>query len=260
MYKRMPIKSRVVKSTSKIQLGDDTDRSGNRIRGGRRSEEDETTSISDSAKGSGKGSDDSGRKSVEKFGAWEHIKIKLGDLKRSLSKDVLLDLLKDEHDPDEIITIRYFKIITKKKDSIYEERFTPTITPRKTVVAVNKSTEEIYEILYNKYLDGKIKADSKVVLGCYLVNYRKFFNEGEPDISSKKSVRTELFYISKFAKDVSEKNYDIIVQYIESLLPLWAKRLTEEQSFPNTRPNFRALFVKKHFWANRKVYYRQWKL
>ena len=123
-----------------------------------------------------------------------------------------------------------------------------------------KTPSEIYGPHYDRYLisDRSKKADAQIVLGCYFHLYKILFEEEDPEWVGQSCVKI-IRNINHMSHAVCEGDFSKLIEFLETLLPLWAKRLREGENFPNTRPSIDALFVRRKIWAQRFAFYHQWK-
>jgi hypothetical protein len=111
---------------------------------------------------------------------------------------------------------------------------------------------------YSKYLAQECEADAQVVLGCYFDLYRGLFGEEDPEWAGKSCVKP-LYNINQMTHSVCDGEYEQLVEFLETIMPLWAKELKKDLDFPSTRPSVDTLFVRRKIWAQRFNLYRRWK-
>lgn len=130
---------------------------------------------------------------------------------------------------------------------------------KKLRYAPQKSHIELLKDKYLAYISEKeTNPDDHIVFGCYLYLYAQEFGEDDPEWVVVKPF-TGLFKIKKMANDLTDGNYVPIIEYLETLIPLWANRLRNGESFPNMRPTFDTLLTRRKIWAQRHMLSNRWK-
>lgn len=184
------------------------------------------------------------------------IKITLHEIRKNLSDETLKKLLKNNFDPNEVITIiQKITPLSFAEDVLITKSIKNKKPKKKKIKTFNINCID----KYLKYKDGiPIKLSNELCFGCYLYYYEKYFEEKDPEwvnTNSKKAI----FIINKMVVDVLNGNHQPIIDYIENVFPLWALRMKRGKEFPNFRPNLDILFVKRKMWAQRHNLYRRWK-
>lgn len=185
------------------------------------------------------------------------IVVTLQDLKDSISKEILLSLLKNTYKPEKEISIKYKKKIrTKTKDP---KRLKPTKLKR--IHNKKRKLADIYVPLYENWCKTRNENEitSNVIFGCYLYYYYENYKENDPEFAGKSSPKNALFHINKFIHDLEITNRDLL-DFVETIFPLWAKAQKNENiNFPDSRPSFKTFFVKRKIWSQRFSLYKRWK-
>lgn len=186
--------------------------------------------------------------------------ITLKSIKEALSKDQLKSLLDNTYDPNELIEIYTEPEITSSfaEDFVYNNVITNRNLKKKRK-KIKKSNYELFPDKYSSWLKNrnKKKCNADIIFGAYLKLYKDNFLEKDPEWIDKPS-KTALFHINNMCHKLTEGDYYSIIEFIEIIIPLWAKRMKEGKSFPNMRPNFDTFFVKRKMWAQRFSIFKQW--
>lgn len=187
-----------------------------------------------------------------------HFTFTLQQLHDSLSKKTLEQLLTNQFKSEEVVTIKRKRIATSfPEDELID------LTPSKQRTRRKRTPTKItpshaFDVYVTKYKDGQDNGNAEATLGIYFKLYLKLFGEEDPQWNGV-DLKTALASIRLMANNLTDGNYRAIIVYISKIMPLWKMRLVDGQAFPNSRPTVAALFGgKRHFWANRKVYYTQW--
>lgn len=181
------------------------------------------------------------------------IGLRLEDIRKALSNQQLRDLLINRFDLNKKIEISY----NIEKKSFSEDFLRTNIKEKKYKVKTTLYPSKEYGKYYEDWKQNKQKCDERVVFGCYVVLYRKLFCEEDPEYVNK-SCKQTLFIIKKMAYELTNGDFIEIVEYLETLLPLWEQRLVKNASFPNFRPSTKTLFTSRKFWAQRYTMIRNW--
>jgi len=136
----------------------------------------------------------------------------------------------------------------KPKSKVRKAR--ATTTPSQDHLAIYASWNETRD---------KSKCTASVVFGAYLAKYKEAFKEVDPQWAGNVNIRGILIHINTMAKDVAESDFYKLVEFVETIIPLWAKALRAGSTFPTGRPTAETFFVKRGMWAQRFSLYRQWK-
>jgi len=127
---------------------------------------------------------------------------------------------------------------------------------------VHKRTFDIYVPQYESWRNrnGQVSCGTGIVLGCYLAIYKQTFGEEDPEWAGDKNgiATIATSYIQRMMRDLKTKAEEL-VEYVEELLPLWAKAMKTGETFPNSRPTYKTFFQNRHTWAQRYSYYQRWK-
>lgn len=178
-------------------------------------------------------------------------------LRESLSDSTLQQLINNDFDPIEIITITKIEQTKFAEDDYFPappKRKSPTKKNIKKIVPLS----EQFKTDVAKFTIGKLEGSPEIVLGVYFDLYKRLFHEEDPQWADK-SITPAISTIRTMAIKVADGNYKNLVIFLRKIMPLWKQRLIENQQFPNSRPTIEALFGgKRYFWANRKVLYKKW--
>lgn len=186
----------------------------------------------------------------------EKMLVTLQDVKTSLSDEILKKLLNNTYNKNEkvIISKRIYCNLFKEDEYLQNITIKRKVKRAKSKKSILPSNRYIHDI--TNYKKDNTKINANVILGTYFILYKKFYNEEDPEwinISSDKII----MIINKMHSDM-DIPFSNILLYINKIMPLWYMRLKNNSKFPGNRPSINALFIKKHFWANRKVYFKQW--
>ena len=188
------------------------------------------------------------------------IRISLQDLRDSLSDKELKLLLSNEFDKDKKVII---KQTIKIRNEAPEDKLLP-INKNKVIKIKATPTKRIkpsesFDAHIKNYEKGIVSANAKIVLGYYFKGYKKLFGEEDPYWSGRKDFTHALILVNKLAEDTTNNDYKSIIDFVRRILPLWHRRLVNNESFPENRPTLQHLLAgKRYYWANRKLLYRQW--
>jgi len=182
------------------------------------------------------------------------------ELREALPDHILKALLEREYDPDDTIKISGGKKYGQRPSSFVEDLLDspPPRRARKRVKAAPKAPSEMFGPKYEAYKEGGQPCDVKVVLGCYFIGYLKFFGEEDPEwvaVSSKKAVMT----VTSMATALCEGKYEPLLEYVQKILPMWAKQMRAGAEFPSVRPSIDTLFLRRRIWSQRFSLYKRWK-
>jgi hypothetical protein len=183
----------------------------------------------------------------------------LKQIRDSLDDQTLKDLLNNRYDSTKIITI-HKKIIKTSfaEDEIFRQNKLPQTKQRRKRTPTKQTPSMRFAQAKKEFDQGLNEGSAEAVLGVYFKRYLTLFGEEDPQWNGgdcKEAIST----IKSFTNSVTAGNYRMVIVFIRKLMPLWKQRLVNGESFPNSRPTIDALFGgKRHFWANRKIYYRQW--
>ena len=256
------IQPRRISSKGRIQFNDGINESGSNSTRKRRSktsnDEFMQNSRSKSRKTIIKKDEESNRKI--KLGK---IDITLGDLRESLSDKTFKLLLNNKHNPNEIVTIKYEMTNISKlaEDSFFLSNKNNKRRRINKVKQKLKPPSEMFGNIYKRYLNNEIELSATIILSRYFILYKKLFGEEDPEFVGKsvKNTKRYISYINEMTSLLAENNYEKILEYINLIMPLWAKQLKIESSFPNRRPTFKTFFINRKIWSQRYLLVRQWK-
>jgi len=184
--------------------------------------------------------------------------ITLGELHTSLDVEVLEALLKGDFNPHEIVTIEYNVTGLSKlaEDSIRGP--VKRRRPRKRTSKPPLPPSEKFGKLYNRFTKGELAIDARVVFGRYLLLYKELFGEEDPEFVGTNTA-SAIHHINEMATLLTSGDFTKILEFIDKIMPLWAKRLRDGEKFPSGRPTFNTFFKKRTIWSQRYSLFRQWR-
>lgn len=173
-----------------------------------------------------------------------------------MSDEQLEALFSDSYNPNEPVTIVVRKRVSRFSEDLY--KMPRRRRSRTTTKAPKSPPSEQYGSYYEKWKQGEKEADAQAVLGCYFVFYRTAFDEEDPEWAGQSCVKP-LYNINQMAHAVCDGDYTKLIEFLETIIPMWATQLRKGVDFPSTRPTVDALFVRRKIWAQRFNLYRRWK-
>lgn len=180
-------------------------------------------------------------------------------LRKALNNAQLEALLYNTYNPQEKVVI----VITERSISKFDEdRYVEDYVPKKKKREKSKTTPaEDHMAVYQAWNETREIEDctSSIVFGAYLTKYKEAFGELDPEWAGSVNVRRAFFNINKMNQDVAGGNFFKLVEFVEMILPLWAKAMKRDLEFPTGRPTFDTFFVKRGMWAQRFTTYKKWK-
>lgn len=185
--------------------------------------------------------------------------ITLDALRHALTDAQLEALLHRTYNPQEKVVVTVTDRATSK---FAEDCFINQIPIKKARKSRRKTTpaQDHLEI-YEEWNTSRNKEDcnASIVFGAYLSKYRDAFKEVDPQWAGNINIRSPIFNINKMVHDVAGGNFYKLVEFVETLIPLWAKAMSLNLDFPNVRPTFDTFFVRRGMWAQRFTTYKKWK-
>lgn len=183
--------------------------------------------------------------------------ITLAELRESLDKDILKALIDGSYNPNQIVTLKYTPTGLSK---LAEDAIRGPIIQRRRIKTVKKQEPPSikYGKIYERYKKGEVALDAGAVFGRYLMLYKEQYGEEDPEFVGKKT-NNALYHIEQMARDLTQGEYEKIIEFIDKIMPLWAKQLRLGANFPSTRPSFDTFFVKRKIWSQRFNLVRLWK-
>ena len=184
------------------------------------------------------------------------IRVTMDEIHSALDDEQRRNLSSGKFDPDESVKI----VIVRKQPSFTEDAIRQPMRRRRKpqVKSPPRSPSQQYGPAWIRWKDERGEADAKVVLGCYFSLYAYEFQEEDPEWVGKSCVKP-LYNINQMAHAVCGGDFSQLVEFLETLIPLWAYQMRKGASFPSFRPSVDSLFVRRKIWAQRFNYYRQWK-
>jgi hypothetical protein len=183
----------------------------------------------------------------------------LQEIKDSIPDTMLRDLARGKFDPSDMVRItkKRVEVSALAEDALLGPIKFARAPTRKARRRMPKPSERyIKEVEEHKNIHTD--ATAKVVLGTYFHLYKKFYGEEDPDYAGT-STQSAIILVDNMAQELTDGDFSKILAFVRRIMPLWWKRLKEGQDFPNSRPTIQSLFGgKRHFWANRKIYYKRW--
>jgi hypothetical protein len=187
------------------------------------------------------------------------LDITLSDLRLSLSDEILETLLDRSFNPNQIATLRY-NITGLSK--LAEDSLRGSIQ-RKPIIRSAKKPDKNpsvkYIDMYKRFVDGELAPDAHIVFGRYLILYKENFGEEDPEFVGK-PINGAISKINEMSSLLVDNDFTKLIDYINKIIPLWANQLKKGADFPNGRPTFNALFIKRNIWSQRFNLVRRWKI
>lgn len=182
------------------------------------------------------------------------------ELRDALPDHILKALLERKYDPDDTIKIKGGKKYGHTPSTFIEDLLESPAPrrARKRTKAAPKPPSVMFGESYEKYKRDECECDAKVVLGCYFLGYKKFFGEEDPEwvaVPTKKAVMN----VTTMATALCEGKYEPILEYVQKILPLWAKQMRDGAEFPSVRPSTDTLFLRRRIWSQRYSLFKRWK-
>ena len=171
---------------------------------------------------------------------------------------MLKSLLDGSFNPQEIVAIHYNLSGLSK---LVEDSYRGPIQRKRGTKRVKKPPappSEKFGKLYNRFTKGELALDASIVFGRYLLLYKELYGEEDPEFVGK-STASAIYAINEMATLLTDGDFTKILEFIDKLMPLWAKRLRAGADFPNGRPTFKTFFVKRGIWTQRFSLVRRWK-
>jgi len=185
------------------------------------------------------------------------LEITLRELRDSLVDEKLESLLDGSFNPHEMVTIKYtISGLSKLAEDSLRGPITRKRNPRIKKPPLPPSKK--YGDMYNRFTRGELALDAGVVLGRYLLLYKKLYGEEDPEFVGT-STSHALHAINEMATLLTDGNFDQILGFIDKLMPMWAQQLRNGADFPTARPTFNTFFVKRKIWSQRYSLVRRWK-
>lgn len=186
--------------------------------------------------------------------------VTLDAIRQALNDAQLEALLKKTYNPQEKVVL----VITDRATSKFAEdcfiaTHKPTVKVRKAKSKITPSQEHLLMYADWNTSRDKTKCTAQIVFGAYLTKYKEAFKEVDPQWAGNVNIRGILISINTMAKDVAESDFYRLVEFVETIIPLWAKAMRMNQPFPNGRPTADTFFVKRGMWAQRFSLYKKWK-
>jgi hypothetical protein len=183
----------------------------------------------------------------------------LQQLRDSLDDDTLKQLLTNQYDSTRVVKLKKNRIPSRfAEDELFKQTKIPRVRTRKKRIPTKVTPSAKYANEIENFNAGLNEGSAETVLGIYFKLYLKLFGEEDPEWNGTDH-KQALATVRSFANNLTAGNYRMIIVFLRKLMPLWKIRLQTNEKFPTNRPTIEALFGgKKHFWANRKLYYRTW--
>lgn len=179
-------------------------------------------------------------------------------LREALSDEDLRELLHRTFQPGRSVSVKQtIKSSTFAEDFYLEPTVKKVKRVKGTVPKKAIKPSERYEADTKSFLQGA-EPTAETVLGFFFSMYKRYFHEEDPDWAGTSTVRA-VNTVKRLADEVTDGNYQPILNYTRKLFPLWVKRLKQGHEFPNNRPTINSMFGgNRYFWANRKLLYKRW--
>lgn len=183
----------------------------------------------------------------------------LQEIKNSIPDVILNDLTRGVFDPRQVIQI------TKTNLDVSQLAEDALLGPTKITKRSGKRVSKKKSMKPSEKFIGAVSNFEKggvptahTVLGYYFTIYKQLFHEEDPDFVGS-STQTAIMMVDKMVKEVADEDYKKVINFVKRIMPLWYKRLKQREQFPTNRPTVTSMFGdKRHFWANRKIYFRTW--
>jgi len=187
---------------------------------------------------------------------YRRARVRAEYLRLSFTDDDLRRLLNNDFQPYET-----FNIIIGVE--VGEDRIIKKKRRRLGPVVKKKIKLRTYDLYVPQYQSWKQRSDttctSSVVFGCYLLMYKQAFDEEDPEWAGVKNgaAKVPLTYIINMIHELNIDSAEV-VEFVEEILPLWAKAMSKGGNFPTTRPTYKTFFQNRRVWAQRFAYFKQW--
>jgi len=184
------------------------------------------------------------------------FKFTMQQLRDSLSDTILEALLYHKYNQHDIIILHKTKASSKFVEDLLLSKHEVQTTKKRVIVSTIPSAA--YDKEYLEFKETGI-ATAEAVVAVYFKLYKKLFGEEDPTWAGNK-IKPAVAMVRAFGS-TNNDNYIEMISFVRKLLPLWKEQLKKGEAFPGYRPTLEGLFGKKrHFWANRNVYYKKWKI
>lgn len=223
---------------------------------GRRRSQASTSGIKKVRKPRTRSSSGRSTKSSDREAGFAKHEVTLKTIREALDDETLTAILDGSFNPYQVVTLKYkIQGLSKLAEDSYRQ---PIKSRRKRrVKGKTKPPSVKYGELYNRFTRGEIALDAYVILGRYFMLYKELYDEEDPEFVGK-SVSTAIYNINQMASLLTNGDFNRILDYVDKLMPLWAKQLRESADFPNGRPTFNTFFVKRTIWTQRFSLVRRW--